>query len=477
MHRLFSSLRWRLLLGTALWVLASLLVVGTVVWYVFKEQTESQLRSELSVHLNQLSAALEWQDEVSLADGASAAPQVVLSGRLSEPRFEQPLSGWYWQVSIPESGSPWAEGSAQSLQPRYESALQSDSLWDESLPILPMRGIQQWWSGVRSIDDEPLYVLQQRLRLADEDAPELLLTMAAHETVVQGPMARFTTLLVVAFGLMALGILAAAAVQFHAVMSPIQRLVKQLRRIEQGEKARLEGEYPSEITPLTEAFNNVLGTNAVVLERARAQAGNVAHAIKTPMTVLGNAAAKDDSELGVLVREQVGLAQQQLNVHLARARAVAQVKTFGVRTQVPPVIAAIQRVCSRVYADKDLSWQVDLHATEFYFTGEEHDLQEILGNIFDNACKWAKQQVHVTTRALDGKAERSRWELVCEDDGPGIAPEQINHILQRGVRGDESAPGSGLGLAIVNDLITVYGGQIQVQRSSLGGALIRLQLG
>ncbi|HLR81950.1 MAG TPA: ATP-binding protein, partial [Paenalcaligenes sp.] len=134
-------------------------------------------------------------------------------------------------------------------------------------------------------------------------------------------------------------------------------------------------------------------------------------------------------------------------------------------------------VCSRVYADKDLSWQVDLHATEFYFTGEEHDLQEILGNIFDNACKWAKQQVHVTTRALDGKAERSRWELVCEDDGPGIAPAQINHILQRGVRGDESAPGSGLGLAIVNDLITVYGGQIQVQRSSLGGALIRLQLG
>src|SRR5690625_513389 len=163
MHRLFSSLRWRLLLGTALWVLASLLVVGTVVWYVFKEQTESQLRSELSVHLNQLSAVLEWQDNDSLADEAQESPQVVLAGRLSEPRFEQPLSGWYWQVSIPESGSPRAEGSAQSLQPRYESALQSDSLWDESLPILPMRGIQQWWSGVRSIDDEPLYVLQQRM--------------------------------------------------------------------------------------------------------------------------------------------------------------------------------------------------------------------------------------------------------------------------------------------------------------------------
>src|SRR5699024_4571393 len=286
-YRLFSFLRVLLLFVMVLCLLASLLVMGMVVWHVFKEQTESQLRSELSVHLNQLSAALEWQDEANPVDGASVAPQVVLSGRLSEPRFEQPLSGWYWQVSIPESGSPRAEGSAQSLQPRYESALQSDSLWDESLPILPMRGIQQWWSGVRSIDDEPLYVLQQRLRLADEGAPELLLTMAAHETVVQGPMARFTTLLVVAFGLMALGILAAAAVQFHAVMSPIQRLVKQLRRIEQGEKARLEGEYPSEITPLTEAFNNVLGTNAVVLERARAQAGNVAHAIKTPMTVLG----------------------------------------------------------------------------------------------------------------------------------------------------------------------------------------------
>ncbi len=480
MHRLFASLRWRLLLGTALWVLASLLVVGTVVWYVFKEQAESQLRSELSVHLNQLSAALEWQeaaddvDAEGAEDGLFLASQVQLSGRLSEPRFEQPLSGWYWQVSLPATGSQ--EGQ-QTPQSHYVSALQSDSLWDESLPILPMRGIQQWWTGVRFIDDEPLYVLQQRLRLADEGAPELLLTMAAHETVVQGPMARFTTLLVIAFGLMALGILAAAAVQFRAAMSPLQRLVKQLRAIEKGEKAQLEGDFPSEITPLTEAFNNVLGTNALVLERARAQAGNLAHAMKTPMSVLSNAAATDDSELGVLVREQVGVAQQQLNVHLARARAVAQVKTFGVRTQVPPVIAAIQRVCTRVYADKALHWQVDLHANEFYFTGEEHDLQEILGNIFDNACKWAKQQVRITTQAVDGQVGRAQWVLICEDDGPGIATDQINSILERGVRGDESAPGSGLGLAIVNDLITVYGGQIQVQRSALGGALIRLQLG
>src|SRR5699024_9406970 len=115
MHRLFSSLRWRLLLGTVLWVRASLLVVGTVVWYAFNEQTESQLRSELRVRLNQLSAALEWQDAASAVDGASVASQVVLSGRLSDPRFEQPLSGWYSQVSIPESGSPRAEGSAQTL--------------------------------------------------------------------------------------------------------------------------------------------------------------------------------------------------------------------------------------------------------------------------------------------------------------------------------------------------------------------------
>src|SRR5699024_6330714 len=188
MHRLFSSLRWRLLLGTALWVLASLLVVGTVVWYVFKEQTESQLRSELSVHLNQLSAALEWQDEVSLADGASAAPQVVLSGRLSEPRFEQPLSGWYWQVTIPEYGSPWSARSAQSLQWRYESALEAASVWYEICPLLPMRGISEWWSGVCSIDDGPLSVLQQRLRLVAEDAPELLLPMDANETVLPGPL-------------------------------------------------------------------------------------------------------------------------------------------------------------------------------------------------------------------------------------------------------------------------------------------------
>ncbi len=488
MNRLFASLRWRLLLGTFLWITASLLVVGTVIWYVFKEQAESQLRSELTVHLNQLSAALEWQasphlneasfltekggdtSSAALSDLEATVP-VQLSARLSEPRFEQPLSGWYWQVSMPVgTASEQAE-----VVMDYASVLQSESLWDESLPILPMRGIQHWWSGVH-FGDEPLYVLQRRLRLADEEAPELMLTMAAHESVVQEPMDRLTTLLIIAFGLMALSIFAAAAMQFHAVMSPVHRLVKQLRAIERGEKERLEGAFPSEITPLTQAFNNVLGTNAVVLERARAQAGNLAHAMKTPMAVLSNAAAKDDSELGALVREQVGLAQQQLTLHLARARAVAQVKTFGVRTQVPPVIAAIQRVCARVYAEKDLHWQIELHAPEFFFTGEEHDLQEILGNIFDNACKWATQRVHIRTRALESSTDKAQWELICEDDGPGIASEQLNHILERGVRGDESAPGSGLGLAIVNDLITVYGGKIQVQRSELGGALIRLQL-
>jgi|SRR5690625_1588346 len=456
MNSLFSSLRWRLLCATALWVLASLLVVGTVVWYVFKDQAESQLHSELTVHLNQLSASLEWQKQ--------AEPQLGMSGRLSEPRFEQPLSGWYWQVSV--------EGAAND-----EPLLRSDSLWDESLPTLPMVADQQWWSGVDSIDEAPLYVLQQRLQLADEAAPELLLTLAAHENVVQEPMTRFTTLLVVAFGLMALGIIFAAAVQFHAAMSPLQRLVKQLRAIEKGEKSRLEGQFPSEITPLTTAFNNVLGTNAVVLERARAQAGNLAHAMKTPMTVLSNAAEQDNSALGALVREQVGQAQQQLNVHLARARAVAQVKTFGVRTHVPTVIDSIQRVCQRLYADKNLHWQVELHSDDFYFTGEAHDLQEIVGNLFDNACKWAQGKIQVRTRAIKAPKGRLQWELICADDGPGIATEQLNHILGRGVRGDEGTTGSGLGLAIVSDLIAVYEGQLQMQRSALGGLQVRVQLG
>lgn len=460
MKHLFASLRWRLLCATALWVAISLLVVGTVVVYVFKQQAETQLRNELSVHMNQLSAALEWQPQVGARDGFG----VSLGGRLSEPRFEQPLSGWYWQVSWLTNGS-------------FVAGIQSDSLWDEDLPILPMQEVQQWWSGVQAIDDEPLYVLQQRLQLADDDAPELLLTLAAHETVVQAPMARFTTLLVVAFGLMAGGIIFAAAFQFHAVLSPLRRLVKQLRAIEQGEIKQLEGTFPSEIQPLADAFNDVLGTNATVLQRARAQAGNLAHAIKTPMTVLANAASKEDTPLAKQVREQVGQAQQQLNVHLARARALAQVKTFGVRTQVPPVIYAVQRVCQHLYADKCLQWQIELHNEAFYFTGEEHDLQEILGNIFDNACKWANHLVRVRTHALSSANGRVQWELVCEDDGPGIAPEQLNEIFQRGVRGDENAPGSGLGLAIVSDLVSVYGGRLRAQRSPLGGLLIHLQLG
>lgn len=458
--RTTASLRWRLLLATALWVVLSLFVVGGVVLYVFEEQTEAQLRSELNVHLNQLSSLLEWR-----ADRADlGAPEVFIVGRLSEPRFEQPLSGWYWQVAL-----------IQDNEPRV--ALQSASLWDEHLPLLPRQEVQQWQSGVPAFDEESLYVLQQKLQLADDEAPELWLTVATHDGVVQAPIARFARLLLIALGLAALSLVAAAAIQFHAVMSPLQRLLKQLRGIEKGQQQCLEGGFPTELQPLTMAFNNVLATNATVLERARAQAGNLAHAMKTPLSVLANAAADDNSPLGCLVREQMQHAQQQLDVHLARARAVAQVKTIGVRTLVPPVVHGLQRVCARLYAEKNLRWTIALHQESFYFTGEEHDLQEILGNVLDNACKWAQSRIYIRSEAVADPSGRLSWRIICEDDGPGVAAEQLNRLFERGVRGDERAPGSGLGLAIVHDLITVYGGQVQACASAWGGLSITLTLG
>jgi len=455
-----ASLRWRLLLATSAWVLLSLCVVGGVVLYVFKEQTEAQLRNELNVHLNQLSGLLEWQ----AAQDAAGTPQVLITGRLSEPRFEQPLSGWYWQVGWVEDGG-------------LKVALQSDSLWDEQLPVLPQQETQQWATQVAAFEDEALYLLQQKLQLADDDAPELWLTVGVQDEVIQGPISRFARLLLIALGLTALSLIMAAAVQFHAVMSPLKRLINQLRGIEKGQQQRLEGGFPTELQPLTSAFNDVLETNAAVLERARAQAGNLAHAMKTPMSVLANAAAEDNSPLGILVREQMQQAQQQLDVHLARARAVAQVKTIGVRTLVPPVIDSLQRVCARLYADKNLQWSVELHADTFYFTGEEHDLQEIVGNVFDNACKWARQRIRVRTEAVPSPQGRLGWRLICEDDGPGVAAEQLNRLFERGVRGDERAPGSGLGLAIVHDLITVYGGEVQAGRSDWGGLSVAITLG
>jgi len=236
----------------------------------------------------------------------------------------------------------------------------------------------------------------------------------------------------------------------------------------------MEGTFPTEIMPLVTEFNSVLAQNAEVVERARMQAGNLAHALKTPLSVIANAAnspEKQDDELARLVSAQVDAVRKQVDYHLARAQAAAAVRLPGVRTPVAPVIQGLLRVMERIYAERTLEIVLLPMDETLAFRGEEQDLQEMLGNLIDNACKWATSRIEVQVETLSGELSVS-----IDDDGHGIARRKRDAVLKRGVRADERIAGTGLGLAIVEDLARMYGGYLKLEESHLKGLKVSLVL-
>jgi signal transduction histidine kinase len=455
--RLRGSLRVRLLFGTLFWIAASIMVAGWGLSSLFRQHVQTQFQAELTSHLDQLTAQLTVD--------AQNAPTLQMP--LSDPRLTRPYSGYYWQID-PVAGG--AEGMG---------ALRSRSLWDHvlTLPQPVLAGGDSYQVHVAGPQGQWLNAVVRTVQLADTPglAPVTLRLMAAaDERFLLEPVARFNGTLWLALALLATGLVVAAGVQVWVGLAPLRALRQALGQIHSGKTQRLEGQFPLEVTPLIDDFNQVLAQNAQVVERARTHAGNLAHALKTPLSVLSNAAQAQGSapsELALLVNEQVDIARKQVNYHLARAQAAAASRLPGVKTELLPVIAGLVRVMQRIHAERVLDVQVAPMAAELCFRGETQDLQEMLGNLLDNACKWASHQV-VVSACLEPQGL-----VICiDDDGPGLTTPQREVVLQRGVRADEQVPGSGLGLAIVDDLARLYGGSVVLADSPVGGLRVMLTL-
>lgn len=446
-----GSLRWRLLAGTLAWILVTVVLAGWGLGSLFRQHITEQLRAELTLHLNQLTAAVN-----TAPDG-----RLVVSPPLSDPRLEQPLSGLYWQIDrLDEQGRPAAVGAARSR-----------SLWDQVLE-LPAADSADGVYEIAGPEKHRLTALTRTLEPAETEAAPLRLIVAADSQVLAEPIERFNHMLLISLGALAAGLTLAAVVQVLVGLRPLARLRRQLAGQHGGASVRIEGRFPSEIQPLVDDFNRVLDVNADMVQRARTQAGNLAHAVKTPLTILGNAAAREEGPLAALVQEQVGMARRQIDYHLARARAAAASGAADSRTPLRKPIEGLLRVMQRLYAQRGLLLEMPEFAEGLVFRGEEQDLQEMVGNLLDNACKWAERQVQVSASA----AGQGQLLIQIDDDGPGIADEERERIFLRGVRMDEQRPGSGLGLHIVRDLASTYGGQAQAERSPLGGLRVSLWL-
>jgi signal transduction histidine kinase len=255
-------------------------------------------------------------------------------------------------------------------------------------------------------------------------------------------------------------------------LRPLRRVREDLHKIREGEIQHLEGYYPSEIEPLVQDLNALIDSNREIIERARTHVGNLAHALKTPIAVLQNETRSDGGALAAKVGEQIAIMRDQVEHHLNRARMAAQTNVIGAVTPVAPVVDGLARVMRKVHQERAIQIETRV-APELRFRGERNDLEEMVGNLFDNACKWAKSRVRVSAGRGDGGR---RLAISFEDDGPGLPPERREAALSRGGRLDESKPGSGLGLSIVNELARVYGGRLELESSELGGLKARLTL-
>lgn len=455
--QLRGSLRVRLLAGTLCWITVSILVAGWGLGTLFRQHVVAQFHAELTSQLDQLTAQLALDEQGN--------PRLALA--LSDPRLSRPYSGYYWQIDKVSDKNAGGFPSTGQLRSR--------SLWDHVLAV-PAEALTDGATHHRRVigpQDQRVLVVERSLRL--DEAPDgqgqtFRLIAAANEDFMLEPVARFSGMMWLALGLLAAGLIVAAVVQVLVGLAPLRSLRAALAKVRNAETQQLDGPFPMEIKPLIDDFNKVLAQNAEVVARARSHAGNLAHALKTPLSVMVNAANTvydknpAASELAHLVIDQVGIARQQVDYHLARAQVAAASRLPGARTAVQPVVEGLVRVMRRIHADQQLELTVGDFGTSLSFRGEAQDLQEMLGNLLDNACKWATHRVDV--QALRTAETLS---IMIDDDGPGLAAEQRDVVLRRGVRADEQVPGSGLGLAIVDDLARLYGGQVTLNDSPLGG--------
>lgn len=262
-----------------------------------------------------------------------------------------------------------------------------------------------------------------------------------------------------------LGLMAAGFVAVRRSLKPFGQLRTMLTAVRTGETRRVEGTYPTEVQPLVDELNALLEERELAVQRAHAAAGDLAHGLKTPLALLSQ-----EVEQAPAIRPQVERMSRLVDYHLARARAAAVGKAVASRCPLRPSVEALVRTLSKLQAERPVAFSVQVSA-ELFVKMPREDLDEVLGNVLENANKWARGQVRV-----QAALEQAIVTITAEDDGPGIAPALRQVVLERGVRADEAAPGHGLGLAIVRDLAELYGGSIALDESALGGLRVRLCL-
>ncbi|MFN4165042.1 MAG: sensor histidine kinase [Ferrovibrio sp.] len=427
-----TSLTLRLVGAGLIWMLVLLSAGGAVLTTAFRESVLQEFGHRLDAMLRGMIAVTDIAPDGSL----------VITRPLGDPRFEQIFSGWYWQVAEPSG-----------------RLIRSRSLWDSTLPVHD-DGTEMRRHEISGPRGETLLVAERDLHFPGMAGPVHVL-VASDRRELDERIRSFDLLLLAALSLFAVGMAFAVVLQVRYGLSPLRAMTADLAAIRRGVSQRLNGPYPQEIAPLAEAMNAVLEHDAALIERARTHVGNLAHSLKTPLAVLH--AELRDSPGKPVVDEQVRIMTRLIEHHLARASATAgSGRALGAEIPIRPVVEEIATMLGRIHANRQIGIDIQV-SPDIRFRGGREDLEEMLGNLMENACKWARSRVRITAAATGPL-------VICvEDDGPGLSPDQATRVSRRGARLDEAMPGWGLGLGIVTDLAAIHGGTLTMDRSELGG--------
>src|SRR3984885_12862642 len=451
-----NSLAVRLFLWATGWTVVILIITGVALSTLYRHAVERAFDRRLDVYLRTLVA-----DVASPEEGADKYPQ-----SMCEPLFECPLSGWYWQVTRLDTKTPEVHSSR--------------SLWDSSLPRLPDEKSStdaEFRQGyAKGPEDQELRLVERDIDLGTDG--RYLIAVAGDASEIDDETGSFERTIIITFTALTLALLLTTALQVRFGLEPLARISEGLAAIRSGRAERLQGKFPVEIAPLARETNALIDANREIVERARTHVGNLAHALKTPLSVIVNeAAARGNDPLAYKVLEQTHIMRDQVARQLERARLAARSTVVGTSVEVPPVVTALARTMEKLYRARDIAIDVDVppHAR---FRGEQQDLEEMVGNLVDNGCKWAQSRVAIEVMADQPPSDgvKSRVRIIVDDDGPGLSPAEREQVALRGQRLDETKPGSGLGLSIVVELAGLYGGVLTLGTAPIGGLRAELAL-
>lgn len=437
---LWSSFRTRLIIGAIIWITAGMAVSGVVLSELFRAHVTQQFDDELHGHAAELAALAGVRPD--------GAPEI--HRRLSDPRFLPHRSGFYWQLSSADGQrlvSPSLEGASLVL----------------GVPA-PAPGHERH-SFIQGPTGELRLV--ERIVTPPGAAAPLRIAIGSDERLLNEVLARFNRTLALSLSFIALGLIFAAGAQVWFGLRPLARVREALAAVRSGQAHSLPEDLPSEVRPLAADLNALLEANSEMLRRARTQAGNLGHALKTPLAILADEAQRlntaGQGEAAGVLQTQIERMRRQIDFQMARARAAASHGTPGIACEVGAVVTPVLSAMRRLHGPRGVSFEADI-AEPLQVAMDPLDLGEVIANLLDNAGKWATGQVKVTAvTARDG------IKICIDDDGAGLPPEAWELVFDIGERLDEQAPGSGLGLAIVRDLVTLYGGRVWLEASQMSG--------